>query len=43
MKIIWQVTESDIEKTKQFFKQHKDTPFVKNRIKRNVNGANLYD
>ena len=41
MEIIWQVTESDIEKTRQFFNQHKDTLFVKNRIKRNVYRVNL--
>ena len=39
MELVWQVNESDIQKTKQFFNQHRDTPFVKNRINRNVNKA----
>ena len=36
MKIIWQIRERDVRKIKDFFNHHKDNPFVKNRISRNV-------
>ena len=37
MKIIWQIDENDVQKIKAFFDNYKDTPFVKNRINRNIN------
>ena len=36
MKIIWQIGERDVRKIKEFLNHHKDNPFVKNRIGRNV-------
>ena len=36
MEIHWQISEADIGKVRAFFDRHKDSPFVKNRISRNV-------
>jgi len=37
MKIFWQIEERDVKNVKTFFDSHKDNPFVKNRINRNIN------
>jgi thermostable 8-oxoguanine DNA glycosylase len=36
MEIQWQITETDVDKVRMFYNRHKDNPFVKNRINRNV-------
>ncbi len=36
MKIQWQIVEDDVNKVREFYDRHKDNPFVKNRISRNV-------
>ena len=36
MEIHWQIAETDVGKVRRFFDRHKDSPFVKNRISRNV-------
>lgn len=36
MKILWRIEEDDVAKVKDFFARHKDSPFVRNRIIRNV-------
>jgi len=36
MEIHWQIAEADAGKVRAFFDYHKDSPFVKNRISRNV-------
>lgn len=37
MKIIWQVSQEDIDRAKAFIGQHEDNVFVRTRINRNVN------
>ena len=39
MKITWLIEEEDIKKVKTFFDRHKDNPFVKHRINRNIKGS----
>jgi len=39
MKITWQIGERDVKKVKIFFDRHKDNPFVKHRINRNIKGS----
>jgi hypothetical protein len=36
MKIIWQIDPEDVVKVKAFYTQHQDSPFVQERIKRNL-------
>ena len=36
MEVLWQIAEADTGKVRAFFDRHKDSPFVKNRISRNV-------
>ncbi len=36
MKLIWQIGKKDVKKVKAFFDRHKNNPFVKNRISRNI-------
>jgi hypothetical protein len=38
MQLIWQVSQSDIDKVKAFVDQHKNNVFVQTRIRRNVEG-----
>ena len=39
MKLIWQIEDDDIRKVKSFFEANKNSAFVLNRIKRNVEKA----
>lgn len=41
MKIIWKVTEQDIQQVLSFMAKYKNDPMVKNRIERNVNGIGI--
>lgn len=36
MKLLWQIEDHDIEKTKQFYEGHKTNVFVQNRFQRNI-------
>ncbi len=36
MEIHWQISEADVGKVRVFLDRHKDSPFVKNRISRNI-------
>ena len=36
MKIVWQIDPEDVAKVKAFYAEHRDNPFVQERIKRNL-------
>lgn len=38
MKIIWEISDHDIAKVREFYNQHKNNVFVKNRIAKNLKG-----
>ena len=41
MKLIWEVSEQDVQKIHSFMELHKNDPMVKNRIERNADGVGI--